>query len=190
MTRALLSVFACFLCLAPQPCDAQNSQFKGWTAVSKELSVRIAPKDSPLDMNQFIPAEDMDELLGTWFAFGTEHNFQNGSPNSLNMVIWRVALSGFAKSVGATCESPRLKFHPRFLATLRRLCTWPSAEAKADPVLLDFWLGVMGYNAPDEEFTAWRDMFLHSSYQNRPAAETIEAMTLAITMNPHFLLHK
>jgi hypothetical protein len=57
-------------------------------------------------------------------------------------------------------------------------------------VLLDFWLGVMGYNAPDEEFTAWRDMFLHSSYQNRPAAETIEAMTLAITMNPHFLLHK
>ena len=32
--------------------------------------------------------------------------------------------------------------------------------------------------------------FLSSSYRDRPATETIAAMTLAITMNPYFLMHK
>ena len=29
-----------------------------------------------------------------------------------------------------------------------------------------------------------------ASYEDQPAAETVAAMTLAITMNPYFLLHK
>jgi hypothetical protein len=72
---------------------------------------------------------------------------------------------------------------------LRRLCTWPAAEAKSDAGLLDFWLAVMGYNAPESEYAAWRDFF-RSAYADRPAAETVSAMTFAITMNPYFLLHK
>jgi hypothetical protein len=106
------------------------------------------------------------------------------------MVIWHVALSRFSKSMAASCRKPEFVLHPRFLATLKTICTWPSAEARSEPVMLDFWLSVMGYNAPEEEYLAWRDFFLKSSYSNRPAAETLDAMTLAITMNPFFLLHK
>jgi hypothetical protein len=47
----------------------------------------------------------------------------------------------------------------------------------------------MGHNAPETEYTAWRDFF-RRRYENKPAAETITAMTLAITKNPFFLLHK
>ena len=47
----------------------------------------------------------------------------------------------------------------------------------------------MGYNAPETEYVAWRDYVL-ASYKDQPAAETVAAMTLAITMNPYFLLHK
>jgi hypothetical protein len=47
----------------------------------------------------------------------------------------------------------------------------------------------MGYNASEEEYVAWRDFFL-SEYAKQPAAETIAAMTFAITMNPSFLLHR
>ena len=54
---------------------------------------------------------------------------------------------------------------------------------------MEYWLSIMGYNAPEAEYVAWRDYFL-ASYQGRPAAETVSAMTLAITMNPYFLLHK
>jgi len=174
--------------LAPRT-EAQNAQFKGWAAVSRELSTRLAPPGVSLNLHQFVPADDLDELLGTWNRFGDEHTFQNGSPNSVSMVIWRVALSGFAKSVAGSCGQPRLSFHERFLRTLRTLCRWPAEEAKADAVLQEFWFSVMGHNAPQGEYASWREFFL-ASYANRPAAETIDAMTLAITMNPFFLLHR
>jgi hypothetical protein len=182
---AMLAVAA----ILPTAGWAQNSQFKGWAAVSRELSTRLAPPGKPLDLYQFIPAIDMDDLLGTWYRFGDEHTYQNGSPNSVSMVIWHVALSGFSKSVADSCGTPRLGFHQRFLTTLRTLCRWPAAEAKADAVLLDFWFSVMGHNAPEAEYLAWRDFFL-TNYAQRRASETIDAMTLAITMNPYFLLHR
>lgn len=169
--------------------EAQSAQFKGWAAVSRELSTRLASPGTSLNLHQFVPADDLDDLLGTWYRFGDEHTFQNGSPNSVNMVIWRIALSGFAKSVAGSCESPRLTFHQRFLTTLKTLCRWPAAEAKADAVLLEFWFSVMGHNAPETEYVAWREFF-RTTYAHRPAAETIDAMTLAITMNPYFLLHR
>jgi hypothetical protein len=55
--------------------------------------------------------------------------------------------------------------------------------------MLDFWTSVMGYNAGVDEYAAWRDFFLRE-YAAQPAADTITAMTLAITMNPSFLLHR
>lgn len=189
MMRVAAIALAFALCVATQVGNAQTSQFKGWYVVTNELSTRIAPKGAPLDLDRFLPGEDMEDLLGTWFRFGGEHVYQNGLPNSVNMVIWHVSLSRFSKSMAASCKFPEFAFHPHFLATLKKLCAWPAPEARSEQVLLDFWLSVMGYNAPEDEFLAWRDFFLHS-YRNRPANETVDAMTLAITMNPHFLLHK
>jgi hypothetical protein len=177
------------LVVTTSPGEAQHAQFKGWAAVSRELSTRLAAPGTTLNLYQFVPADDLDDLLGTWYRFGDEHTFQNGSPNSVSMVIWRVALSGFAKSVAGSCHQPRLTFHQRFLTTLHALCRWPAPEAKKDNVLTDFWFSVMGYNAPEAEYAAWRHFFL-TTYASRPAAETIDAMTLAITMNPYFLLHR
>lgn len=189
MKRAFVLALFLLMSAAQPPALAQTSQFKGFVAISKELSTRLAPKGAPLDLEQFIPAEQMESLLGTWSTFGTEHNFQNGLPNTVNMVIWHVTLSRFASSIGASCQTPRHEFHPRFATTLQELCAWPAAEAKSDAVLTQFWWSVMGHNAPETEYTAWRDFF-RREYENKPAAETITAMTLAITMNPFFLLHK
>jgi hypothetical protein len=189
MRRALLWILALSLGLGAPAAQAQTSQFKGWIAVSRELSTRLAPPGVSLDLYQFIPADDLDDLLGTWYRFGDEHTFQNGAPNSVSMVIWRIVLSGLAKSLADSCVSPRYPFNQRFASTLQALCTWPAPAAKTDAVMLDFWLSVMGYDAPQTEFTAWRD-FVRQSYGDRPAAETIEAMTLAISMNPYFLLHR
>jgi hypothetical protein len=168
---------------------AQTSRFKGWAAISKELSTRIAPKGETLDLDRFLPAADMEDLLGSWSTFGSEHAFQNGLPNSISIAIWHAALSNFAKSIGASCRQPQLEFHPKFADTLRKLCAWPAGGARGDALLMDYWLAIMGYNAPEAEYVAWRDYFL-ASYKDRPAADTVTAMTLAITMNPYFLLHK
>jgi hypothetical protein len=85
---------------------AQNAQFKGWAAVSRELSTRLAAPGASLDLQKFVPADDLDELLGTWNRFGEEHTLQNGSPNYVSMVIWRVALSGFARAWQAPVDRP------------------------------------------------------------------------------------
>jgi hypothetical protein len=142
----------------------------------------------PLELDWYLPAHGLDYLLGTWSTFGSEHGFQNGTPNALSMVIWHVTLSGFARSMGASCQGLQMPLHPRFVAELRKLCAWPAAEAKADSVMMAFWLSLMGYDAPRTEYIAWRNFFLTSSYKDRPASEAVSAMTLAILMNPHFLL--
>jgi hypothetical protein len=186
---AVLCATLCVLALAPPTAQAESSQFKGLTAASRELSTRLAPKDAPIELDRFLPGDDLGELLGTWSGFGSEHSFRNGGPNSLNMVVWHATLSRFAAAVGGSCATPRLTLHPHFLDTLQKLCAWPAESAKSDAVLQEFWLSVMGYNAPEAEYAAWRDFF-RQSYGQRPAAETVAAMTLAITMNPYFLLHK
>lgn len=186
---AVALVAAVALCGAAADGTAQTSRFKGWAAISKELSTRIAPKGEPLDLDRFLPAADMEDLLGSWSTFGSEHAFQNGLPNSISIAIWHATLSNFAKSIGASCRQPQLEFHPKFAGTLQTLCTWPAAGAQSDALLMDYWLAIMGYNAPEPEYVAWRDYIL-ASYKDRPAAEAVTAMTLAITMNPYFLLHK
>ena len=136
---------------------AQSSQFKGWSAVWTELSARIAPRDVPLAVDRFLPAEDMEDLLGTWSTFAAEHDFRNGYPNSLSMMIWQVAMSGFADAMGQSCSRPDLEFNASFKAVLDRVCTWPEAQARSDEALTSFWLAIMGFNAPQEEYLAWRE---------------------------------
>lgn len=189
--RRMALTFVAVLALgsAAAAAHAQTSRFKGWAAISKELSTRIAPKSEPLDLDRFLPAEDMEDLLGSWSTFGSEHSFQNGLPNSVSMAIWHATLSGFARAMGRSCTKPELALHARFAQTLAAICKWPAATAKADAVLMDYWTGVMGYNAPQSEYEAWRDYVL-ASYGKKTAAETVTDMTLAITMNPYFLLDK
>jgi len=186
LVTALLAGFAA---LTAPPADAQTAQFKGLAAASRDLSSRLAPRDKPIELYDFLPAEDLDALLGSWAGFGSEHNFRNGVPNALNMVIWHATLERFSAAMGESCARPRLAFHPRFLATLKQVCAWPGAAAQSETTLQEFWLAVMGYSAPESEYRAWRDFF-RTAYAAKPPAETVAAMTLAITMNPHFLLQQ
>lgn len=172
------------------PAEAQSAQFKGIAALSRELSARIAEPGLSVELDWFLPAPGLADLLGAWSTFGSEHTFQNGTPNTLNMVIYHVTLTNFARTLGAWCQAPPLKFDGRFAATLGRLCTWPAASAKDDATLQAFWLALMGFAAPREEYEAWRTFFLTSSYRDRPARETVPAMALALTLNPYFLLHR
>lgn len=189
MRRLLAAALLLGLAAGAARAEVPGAQFKGLAAASRELSSRIAPREAPIELSDFLPAEDLDALLGSWAGFGSEHQFRNGVPNALNTVIWHATLSRFAAAMGESCAKSRLAFHPRFQATLRRVCAWPAEEARAEAALRDFWLATMGYGAPEAEYAAWRD-FIRAAYAGKPAAEAVAAMTLAITLNPHFLLHQ
>lgn len=171
------------------PASASPAQFKGINTLSKELSARIAATESPIELDRFMPADGLDDLTGTWAAFGVEHAFQNGQPNAVNMVLLRLALSRFAKALAGSCSSPQLILNETFIETLEALCTWPSAEAKSEAVLQGFWLAMMGYNAPKAEFQVWRD-FVLKTYEGKRTQDAVEGMTLAIMLNPYFLLQQ
>ena len=187
MMRWLILFAACLVFAAPA--GAAGGRLKGLSALSKELSARIAPEDGPIELDRFMPADGLDDLVGTWSTFGTEHKVQNGMPNAVNMVLMRLTFSGFAQSLAKSCASPRLLLNEQFYDTLETLCTWPSQEAKSDAVLTAFWLALAGYNAPQEEFQIWRD-FIIGTYGEKKAPEAIEAMTLALLMNPYVLLEQ
>jgi len=146
--------FIAVLLLWPQFAPAQVSQFKGWTAVQRELSVRLAPPRTLLPMERYLPAPGLHLLLGTWYTFGSVHTFQNGLPNSLNMLIWQTSLKPFARDIAQECAAPQMRLNNQARAVLQRLCQWPAAEAKSHEVLMQYWLSMMGYNAPESEFIA------------------------------------
>lgn len=187
MLRWLIVAAACIGLAGPAA--AAGARLKGLTALSKELSARIAPDEGPIELDRYMPADGLDDLAGTWSAFGTEHKFQNGMPNAVNMVLLRLAFSGFAQSLAKSCATPQVLLNDRFYATLETLCKWPSAEAKSDKVLTDFWLGMVGYDAPQEEYGIWRD-FVLTTYGDKKAQEAIESMTLALMLNPYFVLEQ
>ena len=190
MRNLPLSLVALALCSAPALAADSAPQFKGMAMISMELSARIAPREEPFELDRFMPADGLDELAGTWSNFGAEHRFSNGTPNPVNTVIIHASLSGFAAAMGKSCREPLLQLNDRFADTLEEICAWPKPKAKTDAAMSAFWLALMGYEAPKQEYLAWRDFFLSSSYRDRPATETVAAMTLAITMNPYFLITK
>jgi hypothetical protein len=185
----MVATLVAALSLMGATAHAEDPQFKGLAALSRELSARIAPRNDPIELDMFIPADGLDDLTGTWSNFGTQHKFQNGTPNPVNLVIMQAALSGFAASLSESCKTAQIPLHPQFLRILQNLCKWPSDSAKTDDVMQAFWTSIMGYDAPVAEYDAWRT-FMRAEYGDQPATETIEAMTLAITMNPYFLMDK
>jgi hypothetical protein len=187
MTR-ILAILALLLPAIVSPVLAA-AHFKGINALSTELSARIAPEEAPIELDRFMPADGLDDLTGTWAAFGVEHAFQNGQPNAVNMVLLRLAFSRFAKSLASNCTSPELILNEPFVDTLEALCSWPSAEAKSETVLQNFWLSMMGYNAPKSEYEIWRD-FVRRTYEQHKARDALEGMTLAVMLNPYFLLER
>jgi hypothetical protein len=185
-SRIACAGIAAALCFALAT-GAQAARMKGLSVISQELSSRIATPEMPIDLTDFMPGEGLETLTGTWQPQGSEHSFQNGEPNAVNMVLMRLTFSRFAQSLSRSCESAQYPLNDYFYDSLEALCAWPSEEARSDDVMQDFWLYLMGYNAAESEYTEWRD-FIRREYGDKPASEAIEAMTLSLMLNPYFLI--
>ncbi len=169
------------------------SQLHGHAVLESRMSSRVLKPGESFFLGTYLDGQEpspfrstLSDLLGAIKGVTTETSFQNGAPNSINVLLYYVAFSGFSRS----CVSGALKFNLAFEQTMATMMTWPASAAQSESSMQDLWLRVMGYDAPREEYEAWRDFFLTSSYRSLPASETVPAMMTAMMMNPYFLVRR
>ncbi len=139
-------------------------------------------------------------VLGTGTPQGSNNGFKNGSPNALNMMLWKELISKLAENIGRSCRDAagpkgflKFKFNPSFETIMMEICKWPAPVAKSEDVLLRFWVATVQFDAPKSEFDAFRDCFLDtdSPYAREESPVTVAAIVKAGLLNPYFLLeHK
>lgn len=177
---------------------AEAGTYRGLVAVEKVLAERLLDGDLAFSFTPYFAknaseraaAGNLFFLMGQYASRGG-NEFRNGTPNSISMLLWQMALRFTADETKHYCAGDRsLPFHPYFRATLDGVCRWPAREAKSEETLRGFWLAVMGADAPEEEYLAWREFALSSSVAEKPALEAVPELFFAIVYNPYFLLRQ
>ena len=132
-------------------------------------------------------ANGLLSLLGGYSATLGTSSLKNATPNSVNMMLWRIAMIGSAKFLGGLACKPNVEtlLNPHFFAASHALCSAAIAsgmagnasgadagsgsgadaglgsttisQAERETLLKNFWLAVMRYDAPQTEMTAWID---------------------------------
>jgi hypothetical protein len=202
----LLGVVACSTSkpaeeAAPEPVipvlepDSKLATYKGYEAINEALRSRVVAEPESFQLSRYLGAAggELSTLLGTWRGVGLRNQFGNATPNTMSFVIWRVAFSGVGQDLARHCTPGAdgyqiKKLQPRTAQALATLCHWPDTAARHDEVLEAFWLALAGYDAPVEEYEAWRTHFQGEAYRQMPAAEVIPLMVSALFLNPHVLL--
>ena len=198
--KALL--FALLLGAAPALADdgGQAAQFKGYTEANRLIKERIADSTNGFELGKYLgepvaepSATGLLALLGTYIGSGTDAEFRNGDPNAMNLILWYIALSGFATDVASHCATTPNPGAPNLLATfetaLKPVCAWPADSAKTDAVPQALWLALMEFDAPETEYQAWKQYFVSDPVLSQATApKALSAMILAALYNPYFLL--
>ena len=184
-----------------EPVSAQAYQFHGRIELEQILSDRMLEHQIFSFQRYYkdIKSTTVNVLLlllgGYDNANGQDQSgndsFNNGKPNSVNLLLYQVVLNSLAEEIQANCTSTTgLQFNANFRNALNTICQWPSPSAQTEEAMEAYWIALMGYDAPEEEFTAWRDFFMTSSYANQPASVAVSALTFALMYNPNFLLSR
>jgi hypothetical protein len=175
-------------------------QFKGVVAIQEVIRTRILSSGSAsFNLGPYLAHEDsLISLLGGYSDVGLRNDFRNGTPNSLNMFLWNITMSMLASDIARSCGTIRLAvmrsqvfdYNDSFAKHLNALCSWPNSQAKNETNLRNLWIAVQGFDAPKEEFEAWRDFFLspQSPYADKPNEESMAAMLKTMFLSPYFLL--
>lgn len=180
-------------------------EYKGHVAINQIIQTRFL--EPGVTSRSFAIGRYLDDyinestslsaLLGRFSGEASTNEFRNGRPNSLNMLLWQIALSKLATEVALSCRDANAPqnlglypYNASFAARLKPLCSWPSPEAKQEAKLLDLWQAVMGFDAPKQEFDAWRDYFLAptSPFANASRDDSLKAMIRSMLLSPYFLL--
>lgn len=209
---ALLLAFACSRADGPSS-DVMSTgrpvgDVRGTALIDKLIRARLLDEGDASALNFRVEKlggpeiEQLKALLGQ-YADGGSSDFRGGEPNPFGMMLWHQVVTRFGQGMGAFCATPdgtdqvtftyggSAKLNAAFAKKLRTACAWPeAADARLDAAQ-QLWRGVMGYAVPDEE-AAFKELFVgaQSPFAGATTAARVEAMFVAMMLNPHFLLEK
>lgn len=194
--RSLMLSFVLLLTL-PVPAQATAAgaaEFRGYMAANQLLRERVFEEGSEFQLGQYVgqsyhPMQtNLLDLLGT-YKTGFGGGFRNGKPNALNMLLWHLLLSEFSNDVAKACKgNSELDLNDAFLARLKGLCESTTGLRASQDVLFDYWLALMGHDAPVSEFREWERFVSTAPMSDLRGAEAVEQATLSILNSSYFLL--
>ena len=174
--------------------------YKGYAAINQILKERVTGP-SRFELGRYVGepyAEpkpgSLIELLGTYSGTDTGAAFRNGSPNAMNLLLWSILLSRFSHDIGHSCSNltnaaaSRFSLSNDFKKVLAPVCEWPESVATSPVSLKAYWDGLMGYDAPEDEFENWLAFAQQEARSGSDAATAISRITVAALLNPYFLL--
>lgn len=185
MKNSILALTVAFL---PPQLFAQSSQYVGFRAIEKKLSGRIAGPGWNFQFVDYLRSSGLVELLGSYGAEGGA--MKNAKPNAVNTLLYYEAFWSLGRQISESCAGGGMDFSVPFKKALAQICKWPKADAQTESSLKNFWIALMGYDAPDSEYFAWRDFFTGPSFATARAEAAIPPMVASLLLNPHFLLQK
>ncbi|MBI3556741.1 MAG: hypothetical protein HY074_10800 [Deltaproteobacteria bacterium] len=93
-----------------------RGEFRGYTEVNRILKERVA-RANGFQLGKYLGESSAEpgsngllSLLGTYLGSDTDAAYRNGQPNSLNMLLWYLALSGLATAAVVMKHSPWDRF--------------------------------------------------------------------------------
>lgn|GEM_PF-5090871 len=177
--------------------------YRGYYLTNEMLKTRLMKEGTGFALGIYLNpklATDGDTGLSELLGIYSGGRLVNGEPNGVNMLLWYVAMSGLARDMARICEldavAPpmivgfaKAEMNESFSQALGALCVaWPHGRARTEPALLNFWLALVSFDAPMEEFEVWRDFLMSPTFAAAPAGILVEAAATSALMNPGFLL--
>ena len=191
----LYSLFLVFPFSTAMAAGPGAAEFRGYVKVNDLVRERLLESGSNFELSLYLGQNydpfgtNLLDLLGTHKSGFAGGRFRNGTPNSLNMLIWHMLFSKLATDVSLLCTGEAaLPFSVGFKNAAEPFCEFPYRATNWDDQLFTLWLTVMNFNAPLSEYEEWRKFWLSPSAANLRGPEALEWMVLSIVNNPYFLL--
>lgn len=179
--------------------------YKGYLAINADLKQRVFPEQDIYIFLQPSAEGPLVRLLGGFSDLGSSNKFMNGTPNATNMALWVLMAQNIAKHIADQCayariehkeayasyEGRKIKINSDMKGLLAGIC-FLGIEPKADMLISlsqGLWMQVVGFEAPYSEFEAFRDFFLLNE-DRLSGRNRVEAMMLAMLLNPYYLLEQ
>lgn len=181
--------------------------FRGYDLTNQLVNERFFQKPSSVDLVDYLEEVDkrnifvlimpsLKDLLGVYGGDGLHTDMKNAKPNGVNMLLWYLAIDGFANEVASLCGEPltRPAFAPSDLKgraheVFSNLCSWPDASVRTEAHLRELWDLGMQADASEAEFLSWRDFLMGPEF-NETSGAAVHSMIVTMLYNPNFLLRK
>ena len=178
------------------------ADLQGFSQVNKNLQDRLFSADvpNPFSLGRYIGGSNIGKLMGYYQGNGLTSGFYNSQPNATNMLLWYLAFEGLSTDLSKICQKPEqtsenpsgviLQLNDFYKSKLQGLCAWPETQSRNETALSALWLATMSYDAPQEEYDAWKAFLLSDEFLHVNSEAAIKAMLKSIFLNPYFLLRQ